>query len=153
MQSIIIGSDPSGFALKEAVRAHLESLGYAVTDVGTTAETPVMFYDAARNLATAISQGRFARGIVICGSGMGVTLVANKYPGVYCAPCENVRCATQARAINNANVLAMGGKITSVADGIAITDAFLNTGFLEGIEGDDRRILQDGYAVMESLGR
>lgn len=135
MKKIIVASDRAGFTLKEAVKEHLTELGYEVTDVGSkdTGDSGMAYWQAAKNLAPRVSSGEFERGILVCGTGMGMSIVANKYPNVYAALCENTFCAHNCRAVNNANVLAMGGWITPPYTGIAITDTFLNTEFLDGV--------------------
>lgn len=135
MKKIIVASDRAGFTLKEAVKEHLTELGYEVTDVGSkdTGDGGMSYWQAAKNLAPRVSSGEFERGILVCGTGMGMSIVANKYPNVYAALCENTFCAHNCRAVNNANVLTMGGWITPPYTGIAITDTFLNTEFLEGV--------------------
>ena len=103
MKKIIIGSDKSGFQLKEAVKAHLVEAGYEVTDAGSQSEENAMFYyEAAENVAPRVGGGEFEKGILICGTGMGMSIVANKHKGVYAAVCENTYAAEKSRAINNA---------------------------------------------------
>ena len=135
MNKIIIASDRAGFELKEAIKKHLIENGYEVTDVGSsdTGEGGMAYWQAAKNLAPHVSNGEFERGILICGTGMGMSIIANKFPNVYAALCENTFCAHNCRASNNANVLTMGGWITPAYTGIAITDVFLNTPFLSGV--------------------
>lgn len=135
MKKIIIGSDKSGFQLKEAVKAHLVELGYEVEDCGTLSEDqPHPYFEVAPILAKKISEKEYEKGILVCGTGMGMAIVANKYPGVYAAVCENTYAAEKCRAINDANVLTMGGWITADWVGCAIVDTFLNTGFTENLE-------------------
>ena len=82
---IIIGADDSGFTLKEAVKEHLLKNGYDVTDVGTLSlDEPVVYYEVGRRVAKEVADKKFERGLLFCGTGMGVNLVANKFPGVYC---------------------------------------------------------------------
>lgn len=135
MKKIIIASDRGGFALKEAVKAHLTELGYEVNDVGSkdTGDGGMAYWQAARNLCPLISDGTYEKGILICTTGMGMAIIANKYPNVYAAVCENSFAANRARAINNANVLTMGGGITSAYAADAIVDAFLSTDFLQDV--------------------
>ena len=88
---IIIGADDSGFTLKEAVKEHLLKNGYDVTDVGTLSlDEPVVYYEVGRRVAKEVADKKFERGLLFCGTGMGVNLVANKFPGVYCGLCESV---------------------------------------------------------------
>ena len=127
MKKIIIGSDKSGFQLKEAVKAHLVEAGYEVTDAGSQSEENAMFYyEAAENVAPRVGGGEFEKGILICGTGMGMSIVANKHKGVY--------AAEKSRAINNANILTMGGWITGEVVGCQIADTFLNTEFTQNLE-------------------
>ena len=135
MKKIVIGSDKSGFPLKEAVKAHLVELGYEVEDCGTQdMEHGQPYYVVAPVVAEKISRKEYEKGILICGTGMGMAIVANKYPGVYAAVCENTYAAEKCRAINNANILTMGGWITADFAGCAIVDKFLNTAFTENLE-------------------
>lgn len=135
MKKIIIGSDKSGFQLKEAVKAHLVEAVYEVTDAGSQSEENAMFYyEAAENVAPRVGGGEFEKGILICGTGMGMSIVANKHKGVYAAVCENTYAAEKSRAINNANILTMGGWITGEVVGCQIADTFLNTEFTQNLE-------------------
>ena len=134
-KKMIIGSDASGFNLKEAVKAHLVELGYEVTDVGTQSlDAPVAFNEVAGNLAKAVSEEKFERGIVMCGTGMGVSLIANKYHGVYAGLCEALYAVNRARVFNNINVLAMGGFYVAPRTGMAMADAFLEHKLGDGYE-------------------
>ena len=145
-KKIIIGADPSGFELKEAVKKHLAERGFEVTDVGTLSENEqVLYYEVGARLGKAISDGEFERGILFCGSGMGVNLMANRYPRVLCGCCESVYSVNRARAINNINVLAMGGFFQGAALGCAMADAFLDTPWLEGLGEEDCRVVKEGY--------
>ena len=92
------------------------------------------YYMVAPVVAEKISVKEYERGILICGTGMGMAIVANKYPGVYAAVCENTYAAEKCRAINDANILTMGGWITADFAGCAIVDKFLNTAFTENTE-------------------
>lgn len=99
MKKIIIGSDKSGFQLKEAVKAHLVEAGYEVTDAGSQSEENAMFYyEAAENVAPRVGGGEFEKGILICGTGMGMSIVANKHKGVYAAVCENTYAAEEIKS-------------------------------------------------------
>lgn len=104
MMKIVIASDFSGFRLKEAVRTHLVGLGFEVADVGQQAqEDSLLYYEAASNLAKAIQSGAYDKGIVFCGTGAGVSMIANKHVGVYCVACESIFTAEKISLINNAN--------------------------------------------------
>jgi len=132
---VVIGADKSGFYLKEAVKKHLVEKGYEVDDFGTqNFETGVPFFEVAPVVAKKIQNKEYAKGILICGTGMGMSIVANKYQGVYAAVVESVYSAKKCRAINNANVLTMGGWITAETMAFDMVDAFLETEFMEGLE-------------------
>lgn len=149
-KKIVIGSDGSGLELKEAVKKHLQEEGWEVTDLGTqSADQPKMYYLVAHEVAPRISSGEFRQGVLICGTGMGMNILANKYPNVYAAVCENTFAAKKARAINNANVLTMGGWITAPFVGCEIVDTFLNTEFLEGLEDWRQKNLTKAFATVQ----
>lgn len=132
---IAIGSDKSGFNLKEAVKTHLVSLGYEVADVGTKdLDHGMAYFEVAPKVAEMIQKRECERGILCCGTGMGMALVANKYKGVYAAVVESVYAAKKSRVINNANVLTMGERIIGQEMSIEMVDAFLNTEFLQDLE-------------------
>ena len=124
---IAVGADPFGFELKEEIKKHLEAQGHEIIDLGTTADKKVLYIDASDAVATAVSNKEVDRGIVLCGTGMGVSIVANKHKGVYCALVESEWAARQCRLINNANVLALGGRIFGVARALDTVDTFIKT--------------------------
>lgn len=143
---IIIGSDKSGFTLKEVIKTELISKGYEVDDIGTQdIEHPLPYYKVAPIAAKAIQAKQFDKGILICGTGMGMAIVANKYKGVYASVVESVYAAKKARAINNANILTLGGWIIAPELGIDIADTFLNTDFTEGLEEWRQEFLKNAY--------
>ncbi len=127
--SIIIGSDHAGFELKEKIRTHLSSRGYTVEDAGTFNASSVNYVDYGKKVAAAISQGRFARGILVCGSGIGMSMAANRYPGVRAAVCSDLFSAMMSRRHNDANILALGSRISGDGLAIAMVDGFLDTKF------------------------
>ena len=152
MKKIIIGSDKSGFPLKEAVKAHLIELGYEVEDCGTQSmDEPKPYFVVAPILAEKISKKEYEKGILVCGTGMGMAIVANKYEGVYAAVCENTYAAEKCRAINDANVLTMGGWITADWVGCAIADTFLNTGFTENLEEWRKEFLTNAREQVKNI--
>ena len=135
MKKIAIGSDKSGFFLKEAIKKHLADKGYQVDDFGTQdAEKGVPFFEVAPVVAKKIQNKEYAKAVLICGTGMGMAIVANKFKGVYAAVAESVYSAKMCRAINNANILTMGGWITAETMGFDMVDAFLETEFTQGLE-------------------
>ena len=107
---IAIGSDKSGFSAKEAIKAYLTEAGVAFDDLGTQdLEHVVPYYAVANKVAPLVQSGEYDKAVLICGTGAGMSVVANKFKGVYAVACEGVYSAKMARAINNANVLCMGG--------------------------------------------
>ena len=130
---IAIGSDAAGFELKEFISAKLQEAGHTVTDLGTRDKADeVKYMYAADRVAKAVQSGEAERGMVFCGTGMGVSICANKHKGVYCAVVESQWAAYNARFINNANVLAMGERIIAPDMAWDIAQTFLNTEFHQG---------------------
>lgn len=135
MNKIFIGSDKSGYALKEVIKAFLQEENFEVEDIGTTDEdNPYPFFEVAQKGATKIQNKDYERGILICGTGMGMSIVANKHEGVFAAACESVYAAEKCRAINDANVLCMGGWMIGPMLGVAMTKAFITTQFTQNLE-------------------
>ncbi|MDF2987671.1 MAG: sugar-phosphate isomerase, RpiB/LacA/LacB family [Eubacterium sp.] len=152
MKRIIIGSDKSGFPLKEAIKAHLTELGYEVTDSGTlNEEEPKPYFEVASAVAKKVSAGEFEKAVLICGTGMGVSIVANKYKGVYAAVCENTYAAEKARAINDANILCLGGWLTAEFVGCAMVDTFLDTEFTQNLEEWRAKNLRNAKIQVENI--
>ena len=153
MKKIVLGSDKSGYELKEYIKAHLESIGYEVEDCGTVdPENGVKpYFQVAPVLAKKISDGEYEKGILVCGTGTGMSVVANKFKGVYAALCRNYTDAKYSRAINNATVLCMGGWITGKDAGVAITDVFLETEFTQDLEDWRAANLKKAYAGIQEM--
>lgn len=129
---IVIGSDHGGFALKEAVKKHLEEKGIACTDLGPMTGESVDYPVYGAKVAHAVADGRAERGIAICSTGIGISMAANKVKGVRAALCTDAHMAEMTRRHNNANVLCMGGLITEEKTALAIVDTFLATEFEGG---------------------
>lgn len=136
--NIALGADGYGYELKRAVLAHLRQRGdVRVDDVGiASADADTPYYQTANIVAARVSSGEVERGILICGTGMGMSIIANKHAGVFAAVCENVKAAENSRSINNSNVLTLGGMVTSPADAARIVDAWLDTEFTQGWSSD-----------------
>lgn len=130
--TIAIGSDHAGFDLKQALKTELQKQGFAVEDFGANGSESVDYPDFAIPVAKAVGSGKFARGVVVCGSGQGVAMAANKIPGVRAALCRTVEDAQLSRAHNDANILALGGRVTNLSDSIKILQTFLSTPFEGG---------------------
>jgi ribose 5-phosphate isomerase B len=129
---IAVGSDHAGFELKEHVRRRLEDAGHEVMDMGTRSKEPVDYPEYARRVAEAVAGGKADRGVVVCGTGIGAAMAANRVRGARAAPCTIEYAAEMARRHNDANVLALGERIVTreVSDGIL--DIFLSTAFEGG---------------------
>ncbi len=132
---IAIGSDKSGFAVKEAVKAYLTEAGISFDDLGTTDLNDVHpYYRVASDVAPKVQDGTYEKAVLICGTGAGMSVVANKFKGVHAVACEGIYSAKMARAINNANVLCMGGWIVGPEMGIEMVKTFLNTVWCQDLE-------------------
>ena len=127
---IAIGSDHAGFDLKEAVKAFLESEDYEVVDVGTEdGETSVDYPVFAFRVAKLVSQGTVDKGVLVCGTGIGMSIAANKVPGIRAANVWDLSTAILAAQHNNANVLTVGGRLIAPQRGIELVRAWLSTDF------------------------
>lgn len=129
---IAIGSDHGGFELKNYIVKYLLEKGYAVKDYGTYSEDSVDYPDCAKPVCEAVMSGEAENGILICGTGIGISIAANKYKGIRAALCANEYSAAMAKKHNNANILCMGGRVTGRELAYAITDAWLNEEFEGG---------------------
>ena len=132
---IAIGSDKSGFSAKEAIRAWLEEEGMSFDDLGTLdPENPQPYYQVAKTVAPRVQNGDYDYAILICGTGAGMNIVANKYKGVHAVACEGVYSAKMARAINNAKIMCMGGWIVGPEMAVEMTKTFLHTDWCQDLE-------------------
>ena len=129
MPAIALGADHAGFTLKEVVKAWLERQGHKVLDVGTHTADSVDYPDYASAVADALLAGAAERGILVCGTGIGMAMAANKVPGVRAAACADAYTAQMAREHNDANVLALGARIVGAEDAIGIVRVWLETAF------------------------
>ncbi len=136
---IALGSDHGGFELKEAVKKHLEERGLEFKDFGTYDLNSCDYPDFGRAAAEAVASGECDRGIVICTTGIGISIVANKVKGIRCALCSEKTTARLTREHNDANMLAMGGGMIGKVQALEIVDTFLDTPFSE-LEKHSRRI-------------
>ena len=147
---IAIGSDKSGFAVKEAVKAYLAETGADFDDLGTLdTDHVVPYYAVASRVAPLVQDGTYDRAVLICGTGAGMCVVSNKYKGVYAVACEGVYSAKMARAINNANVLCMGGWIVVPEMALEMVKTFLATEWCQDLE-DWRKENMKKFAVQVS---
>lgn len=129
---IAIASDHGGFALKETIKEHLLKRGLEVTDLGTDSETSVDYPVFGKACGEAVASGSADRGVVCCGSGIGISIAANKVKGVRCALCTSVEMAKLSRQHNNANMIALGGRLTEPELALKMVDTWLDTDFEGG---------------------
>lgn len=130
--TISIGSDHAGFSYKQELTSLLESLGHTVIDVGTTSEESVDYPDYGTAAAALVRDGNADVGVLICGSGIGISIAANKLQGIRAANCTSVEMAQLARQHNDANVVAVGQRLVSIELAKDIVTAFLSTPFEGG---------------------
>ena len=126
---IIIGCDHAAVALKDTVKAYLMESGLAVKDVGTHDQASVDYPDFGIQVATSVSSGEYDRGILICGTGIGMSMVANKFSHVRAALCNDLFAATMSRRHNNANVLVLGGRVIGDVLALEIVRTWIETPF------------------------
>ena len=132
---IAIGSDKSGFSAKEAIKAYLTEAGMEFDDLGTQdLEHVVPYYAVANKVAPLVQDGSYDKAVLICGTGAGMAVVSNKFKGVYAVACEGVYSAKMARAINNAQILCMGGWIVGPEMAVEMAKTFLATEWCQDLE-------------------
>ena len=129
---IAIGSDHAGFTRKQEILEHLQALGHDVKDLGTYSKDSMDYPDIAVEVSKLVASKEVERGILVCGSGIGVSIVANKTEGVRAANCINEEMATLSRQHNDANVLTMGERMVDTKTALSMVDIFLNTPFEGG---------------------
>lgn len=129
---VAIGCDHAGYPLKVAVEDKLLKDGYEIIDLGTDSTEPVDYPGYGKAVGEAVARGLAERGIVICGSGIGISIAANKVKGVRCALCTSVEMAEMSRRHNDANVLAMGARMIEQDLAFKIVDRWFETGFEGG---------------------
>ena len=138
---IALGSDHGGYALKQEVIRHLQARGLEYRDYGCYSEASCDYPEFGHAVGHAVADGMADRGIVICGTGIGISLAANKIPGVRAAVCTDCFTAEATRQHNDANILALGGRVVGPGLALKIVDTFLDTPFSNG-ERHIRRISQ-----------
>jgi ribose 5-phosphate isomerase B len=126
---LVIGSDHAGFALKEEMRGHLAKAGHEVVDLGAYNDEPSDYPDFAEKVGLALKRGIAPRGVLICGSGVGVSVAANKMPGIRAAICHDTYSAHQGVEHDNMNVIVLGSRIVGSALAFDLVDAFLAAKF------------------------
>ena len=133
---IAIGCDHGGYALKREIMAHLEERGLEYKDYGCYSEESVDYPIYGKAVANAVASGECENGIIICGTGIGISITANKVPGIRCALCSDCFSAAATKEHNNANMLAMGARVLGPGLALQIVDTFLSTPF----SNDERHI-------------
>lgn len=132
MLKIAIASDHGGFALKEKIKEHLLKRGFSVEDLGTYSEESVDYPVYGKACGEAVASGKANLGVVICGTGIGISIAANKIKGIRCGLCTSVEMAHLTKQHNNANILALGGRTTGVDLAVKIVDEWLDTEYEGG---------------------
>jgi ribose 5-phosphate isomerase B len=129
---IVVGSDHAAYALKEKIKAFLIEKSIDVEDVGCYSEDSVDYPDIAIKVASMVSSGKFGQGILLCGTGIGMSMVANKFPHVRAALCTDIFSAIMSRRHNNSNILVLGGRVTGDIHAMEIVKFWLETPFEGG---------------------
>ncbi len=129
---IAVGADHAGYHLKETLRKFLQGAGYSVDDEGTWSEESVDYPDFAKKVADRVARGENQLGILVCGTGIGMSIAANKVEGIRAALAHDATTARLAREHNDANVLTMGGRVVNDAQAVEIVQDFLGARFLGG---------------------
>ncbi len=133
---LALGADHAGFQLKDELASHLTETGHAVLDLGTNSPEAIDYPDCAEAVALAVREGRVERGIIVCGSGAGVSVAANKVPGIRAAVCHDAYTAHQAVEHDDLNVLCLGAKVVGIAVALEIVVTFLDASF----SGESRHV-------------
>ncbi|MBI4044606.1 MAG: ribose 5-phosphate isomerase B, partial [Candidatus Diapherotrites archaeon] len=136
---VFLGSDHAGFKLKEEIKKHLQKKGFDAQDLGAHSEESTDYPDYAAKVAKNVAKDRDALGIVVCGTGTGTAIAANKVKGVRAAQATSTYLAKMAREHNDANVLSLGSRVTKTKDALGMVDVFLSTPF-SGEERHRRRV-------------
>lgn len=146
--NIAIASDHAGFGLKDQLTAWLREQGYDVRDLGTNSPDSVDYPDFGRKLAQSVASGEAERGIAVCGTGIGISIAINRNPACRCARVDDPLAARLAREHNDANVLALGGRLIGIDMAKACVSAFLDTQFAGGRH--QRRVDQISTLLQDS---
>jgi len=149
---LIFGSDASAVNLKNHLEAYMKEKGYEIIERGLDEKgEPLAYYDAAVSVATAMQEGLATRAILMCGTGMGVALVANMHKGIRAALCESPFTAEKSRAINDANVLCMGEFIVGPVMAERMVDVFLATKHLDGMDCSTHEFLSEALGKIDKI--
>lgn len=131
-RTIIIGSDHAGYELKEKIKTYLIDKGYHVEDAGTKSTASVNYVEYGKKVAAAVSEGHYTKGILLCGTGLGMSMTANRFPKVRAALCSDIFSAKMSRCHNDANILVLGGRLVGDMLAFALVQTWLDTEFEGG---------------------
>jgi ribose 5-phosphate isomerase B len=148
-----IGSDHIGFELKEAIKKFIGNTEHELVDYGCRACDEVDYPDVAFEVAQAISEGKIDRGILICGTGIGVAVAAGKYPGIRAALCHDTYSAERAQLSNNAQIITMGAQIIGIEVGKKVVEAYLNSHWAGGSERKVNKISEKEKEFMGKIAK
>lgn len=129
---VFVASDHAGYKLKEAVKKEVENMGHDVTDIGTESESSCNYPEYARGVCIALVNGKADMGIAICGSGVGMSIAANRFKGIRAALCNDIYTAKYSRLHNDANLLSMGSRVVGEGLALEIVKTWINTPFEGG---------------------
>jgi ribose 5-phosphate isomerase B len=130
--AIVIGCDHAAYEMKEKLKDYLLRHGHTVEDMGAYSTESVDYPDYGKKVAALVSEGRYARGLLLCGTGLGMSMVANRFPGVRAALCHDLFGAIMSRRHNDANILVLGGRVTGETLAEEIVKVWLSTPFEDG---------------------
>lgn len=140
---IAIGSDHGGYQLKEEIKKYLEEVGIEYRDFGTYSDERTDYPIFGKQVVKAVQDKDFEKGILICGTGFGMTILANKYKGIRCASCWNEEVAKLLKAHNDANIIALPGRFINVSQAVSILRAWLGTEFMAGRHTDRLQMIEE----------
>lgn len=140
---IALGSDHGGYKLKEEIKKYLDEIGIKYKDYGTYNEERCEYPEFAEKVAKAVQKKECEKGILICGTGFGVSIVANKFKGIRCASCWNEEVAKLLKEHNNANIIALPGRFITVSQAIAILRTWIAAEFLGGRHEDRLQMIEN----------
>lgn len=150
--SIWIGNDHGGFDLKKQIIDHLAKRGIGVHDVGSDSTGIARYPVFAAQVAEAIVRGEASRGILICSTGIGMSIIANRYRGIRASLCTSAHMGKMTRAHNDSNILCLGGKITPAAEALEILDAWLDTPYEGGRHDISLGLIREAESAISSCG-
>ena len=143
MTKILIGCDEAAFEFKEQVKEHLKNNNYEVIDCGVYNTNPILYPDVANTVAEKILAGEAERGLLFCGTGIGMAMTANKVPGIRAAQCHDVFSAERAAKSNNAHIITLGARVIGIELAKKIIDTWLGSHYVDCPSGDKiKRIME-----------